>query len=63
MLNLFGIDYNPNYYIGQAALSNNYQKLVFFSDYSWYDGNVYVDGGVVTNNKYINQNALEEKKL
>ena len=53
VLNLFGIDYNPNYYIGQDALSNNYQKLVFFSDYSWYDGNVYVDGGVVTNNKYI----------
>ena len=61
VLNLFGIDYNPNYYIGQDALSNNYQKLVFFSDYSWYDGNVYVDGGVVTNNKYINQNDLEEK--
>lgn len=61
VLNLFGIDYNPNHYIGQDALSNNYQKLVFFSDYSWYDGNVYVDGGVVTNNKYINQNTLEEK--
>ena len=61
MLNLFGIDYNPNNYIGQDALNNNYRKLVFFSDYSWYDGNVYVDGGVVTNNKYINQNALEEK--
>ena len=61
VLNLFGIDYNPNYYIGQDALSNNYQKIVFFSDYSWYDGNVYVDGGVVTNNKYINQNTLEEK--
>ena len=61
VLNLFGIDYNPNYYIGQDALSNNYQKLVFFSDYSWYDGNVYVDGGIVTNNKYINQNTLEEK--
>ena len=61
VFNLFGIDYNPNHYIAQDALSNNYQKLVFFSDYSWYDGNVYVDGGVVTNNKYINQNALEEK--
>ena len=61
ILNLFGIDYNPNYYIGQDALNNNYQKIVFFSDYSWYDGNVYVDGGIVTNNKYINQNTLEEK--
>ena len=61
ILNLFGIDYNPNYYIGQDALNNNYQKIVFFSDYSWYNGNVYVDGGIVTNNKYINQNTLEEK--
>ena len=61
VLNLFGIDYNPNYYIGKDALNNNYQKIVFFSDYSWYDGNVYVDGGIVTNNKYINQNTLEEK--
>ena len=61
ILNLFGIEYNSNYYIGTDALDNNYQKLVFFNDYSWYDGNVYVDGGVVTNNKYINQNTLEEK--
>ena len=60
VLNLFGIDYNPNYYIGQDALSNNYQKLVFFSDYSWYDGNVYVDGGIVTNKRYISEEALED---
>ena len=61
VLNLFGIDYNPNYYIGQDALSNNYQKLVFFSDYSWYDGNVYVDGGIVTNKRYISEEALDDK--
>lgn len=61
ILNLFGIDYNPNYYIGEDALNNNYQKLVFFSDYSWYDGNVYVDGGLVTNNRYIKPDLLEQK--
>ena len=61
VLNLFGIDYNPNYYIGEDALNNNYQKLVFFSDYSWYDGNVYVDGGLVTNNRYIKPDLLEQK--
>lgn len=61
ILNLFGIDYNPNYYIGEDALKNNYQKIVFFSDYSWYDGNVYVDGGLVTNNRYIKPDLLEQK--
>ena len=61
ILNLFGIDYNPNNYIGSDALDNNYQKIVFFSDYSWYDGNVYVDGGIVTNKRYISEEALDDK--
>ena len=61
ILNLFGIDYNPVNYIGSDALDNNYQKIVFFSDYSWYDGNVYVDGGIVTNKRYISEEALEDK--
>lgn len=61
LLNLFGNEYHPNYYIGADALNNNYQGIVFFSDYSWYDGNVYVDGGIVTNNKNINQINLEDK--
>ena len=58
---MFGNEYHPNYYIGADALNNNYQGIVFFSDYSWYDGNVYVDGGIVTNNKNINQINLEDK--
>lgn len=61
ILNLFGIEYNQNYYIGNDALNPNYQGIVFFSDYSWYDGNVYVDGGIVTNNKEINEISLEDK--
>ena len=60
-LNLFGIDYNPNNYISTDALDNKYEGLVFFSDYSWYDGNVYVENGEVTNNKNISYNKLEEK--
>ena len=61
LLNLFSLEYHPNYYIGEDALNNNYHGIVFFSDYSWYDGNVYVDGGIVTNNKNIDQIALEDK--
>lgn len=53
LLNLFGLEYHSNYYIGKDALSTDYQGYVFFSDYSWYDGNIYVDGGTVTNGKEI----------
>ena len=59
ILNLFDIEYNPNYYIGENALSNDYNGLVFFSDYSWYDGNVYVSGGEVVNNGKISDEDLE----
>ena len=61
ILNLFGINYNPNYYIGSDALSSNYKGIVFFSDYSWYDGNIYVDNGVIANNKSSSQEYLDEK--
>ena len=61
ILNLFGIEYNPNNYIGQDALSKDYKGIIFFSDYSWYDGNVYVSDGIVTNNKTISQEQLEIK--
>lgn len=61
VLNLFGIDYNSNYYIGTDALSNNYKGIVLFSDASWYDGNVYVDGDMVTNNQHISSEDLERK--
>ena len=60
-LNLFGINYNPNYYIGSDALSSNYKGIVFFSDYSWYDVNIYVDNGVIANNKSSSQEYLDEK--
>ena len=61
IINLLGLEYHPNYYIGKDALNSSYNGIVFFSDYSWYDGNVYVDGGAVTNNKYIDQVSLEDK--
>lgn len=59
--NSFGLEYHPDYYIGKDALDSDYNGYVFFSDYSWYDGNVYVDGGVVTNNKSIDSLLLEDK--
>ena len=61
ILNLFGMNYNPNNYIGEDALNPKYDGIVFFSDYSWYDGNVYVEDGEVKNNKNISYDKLEEK--
>ncbi len=60
-LNLFGLEYHPNYYIGEDALSTDYRGYAFFSDYSWYDGNIYVDGGIITNGKYLDPVILNEK--
>ena len=61
VFNLMGIDYNPNYYIGVDALGKNYSGIVFFSDYSWYDGNVYAVDGEVKNNKKISKASLIAK--
>lgn len=61
VLNLFGMYEHPSYYIGSDALDPNYEGIAFFSDYSWYDGNVYVDGGIVANNGKISDEELEEK--
>ena len=48
-LNLFGIDYKEEHYIGCDIMDENYRGYAFFSDYSWYDGRVYVANGVVAN--------------
>ena len=61
LLNLMGISYNDNWYIGKDILDNSYKSMVIFSDLSWYDGNYYVVGDVVANNKKIDEVLLEEK--
>lgn len=61
VLNLFGVDYNSNYYIGKDVLSPEYDPCVFFSDYSWYDGNAYVDNNEITNNAQMDENQIHQK--
>ena len=48
VLNMFGYEYITDYYIGNDIFDPDYTGYVFFDDYSWYDGNVYVENGVVT---------------
>lgn len=61
VLNMFGIDYKKEYYIGRDIFDPDYSGYAFFSDYSWFDGNVYVEDGIVTNGGNISQQELEEK--
>ena len=64
VLNLFNANYKPNNYIGEDALNPKYDGIVFFSDYSWYDGNVFVENATVTNNKNIKFfNNLTEREV
>ncbi|MDO5411132.1 MAG: sulfatase-like hydrolase/transferase [Lachnospiraceae bacterium] len=58
ILNLFGIEYISDYYIGNDIFDKNYTGYAFFSDYSWYDGNVYVEDGAVTNGGKIDEKEL-----
>ena len=61
VLNLFGINYIKDYYMGKDALDSEYHGVVFFNDYSWYDGNCYVENGEIVNNCSLNKESLEEK--
>ena len=61
VLNLFGINYIKDYYIGSDALDTNYSGIVFFNDYSWFDGLCYVENGSVSNECVIDEAELERK--
>ena len=61
ILNLFGINYIKDYYIGSDALDKNYEGLVFFNDLSWYDGNCYVEIDGINNDCSVSKEYLEEK--
>ena len=61
VLNLFGINYIKDYYIGTDALDTNYSGIVFFNDYSWFDGLCYVENGSVSNECVIDEAELERK--
>ena len=60
VLNLFGIDYNSNYYLGSDALDPKRKGYAFFSDYSWYDGKSYVENGRVTYGSKMKKDKIRE---
>jgi phosphoglycerol transferase MdoB-like AlkP superfamily enzyme len=56
LLNLFGIKYNPDYYIGRDVFSKDRKNLAMFTDLTWYDGKVY------SGNKWEDLSTEEYKK-
>ncbi len=60
ILNMFGIAYTQELYIGNDIMDDSYPGYVFFSDYSWYDGNVYVENGEISNGKNADAQYLTE---
>ncbi len=63
LLNLFGVPYYKNYYIGNDILDSSYQELIFFPDGSWYDGKTYVANGEYQFGRKINSQKLNEKNI
>ncbi len=63
ILNLFGIEYYPNNYIGRDILDNKFDPLVFFADGSWYNGSSYVANGENVTGKNISMQKLEKYNL
>ena len=58
ILNLFGIKYYPNYYIGQDILDPSYNELIFFPNGDWYDGKTYASSG-----EYIFGDKIDKEKI
>lgn len=60
--NLFGLAYDPTYLIGNDAFGDG-GGYVAFSDYSWYDGEIYYhsdyEGEITSELREMNQKAFE----
>ena len=44
LLNLFGIDYDSDSYLGSDLFGKKHKNLIVFNDYRWYDGEIYSEG-------------------
>ena len=61
LFNMFGIDYDPKIYMGTDVFSRYHENFVYFSDYSWYDGNIYSKNAISSD--YVNEisNKVNQK--
>lgn len=61
VLNLLGIEYYEEFYIGHDILTDDYAGYAFFSDYSWYDGALYVEDGNVVNGASYDKTYVDKQ--
>ncbi len=55
LLNMFGISYDKNNYIGNDIFSEDYTGYAFFTDGSWYNGDIYEDSNKNSHNEESNE--------
>jgi len=60
ILNLFNLEADYTHYFGNDIFSNNYNLIVFYKDYSWYDGDVYVIDGEISNDSNARESYINE---
>lgn len=53
IFNMFGINYNPNLYMGTDIFSNYHEEFVYFNDYTWITKDLYYTGKQNYDIKYI----------
>lgn len=57
---LFGLEFESKYFVGKNIFSPNYEGLVFFSEYSWYDGEVYYKDGEILEGENVSDDYLSK---
>lgn len=60
VLNLLGIEYIQEHYIGNDIFDPDYTGYTFFSDRSWYDGSIYVEEGRVVSGDGADEKYVTE---
>jgi len=53
LFNMFGIDYNPNLYMGTDIFSKYHEEFVYFNDYTWLTKDLYYTGKEKNDINYI----------
>lgn len=53
LFNMFGIDYNPNIYMGTDIFSKYHENFVYFNDYTWLTKDLYYTGKQTDNEQNI----------
>ena len=60
ILNLFGIEYYPDYYLGRDILDKSFIPIVYFQDGSWYNGETYSANGEYESGKKISESKIND---